>query len=62
MTTENVLYSTTSATHSDTSPNKLHDGSKLLHLRPALYILMQKAIIRGQFQNQTPIGWLKNTK
>jgi hypothetical protein len=45
MATQNVLYIATSATHSGTGPNKLHDSSKLLHLRPALYVLMQKAII-----------------
>jgi len=43
--TENGLYIATSATHSGAAPNTLHGRSKLLHLRPALYILMQKAVI-----------------
>jgi len=42
--TANGLYSATSASHSGTGPNTLHVSSKLLHLRPGLYILMQKAV------------------
>jgi len=45
MATEHVLYSSTSATHSGTGPHKLHGSTKLLHLSPALYSLMHKAVI-----------------
>jgi hypothetical protein len=45
MATENGLYNTTSSAHNGIILNKLHDSLKLLNLRPALYIPMQKAVI-----------------
>ena len=41
MATDNGLVLSTT----DIIPNKLHESLKLLNLRPALYILMQKAVI-----------------
>jgi hypothetical protein len=45
MATESGLYNTTSTIHNGIISDKLHDSLKLLNLRPALYILMQKAVI-----------------
>ena len=45
MATEDAIYNTTSSIHSGIIRDKLHDSLKLLHLRPALYSLMQKAAI-----------------
>jgi hypothetical protein len=55
MATENGLYSITSTIHNGIIPistihngiipNNLQESLKLLNLRPALYILMHKAVI-----------------
>jgi hypothetical protein len=45
MATENGVRNTTCTVHTGIIPNELHEGLKLLNLRSALYILMQKAVI-----------------
>jgi len=45
MATESRLYNTTSTVHNGYYC-RLHESLKLLNIRPALHILMQKAVMR----------------
>ena len=51
MATERGKYNTSVLSTTDIIPEKrLHDSSKLLALLPALYILMQKAVMLNTYR------------